>query len=102
MPRQIDTDEPKSNYRVIILRFLLLALFLSLCFKLTVGEYGFLNMLELRKQIAEAKTEELKLTAQVIDLELKRDRLVNDSLYIEKVARKNFQLRRPGETVIEF
>ena len=50
----------------------------------------------------ELKAEELKLTAQVVDLELKRDRLQTDSLYIEKVARKNFQLKRPGETVIEF
>ena len=44
----------------------------------------------------------MKLTAQVVDLEIKRDRLLSDSLYIEKIARKNFQLKRPGETVIEF
>ena len=97
-----ETEQPVSTYRVVILRFILLAFFLAIGFKLTVGEYGFLNMVELRKQITELKAEELKLTAQVVDLELKRDRLISDSLYIEKIARKNFQLKRPGETVIEF
>ncbi len=97
-----ETEQPSSTYRVVILRFILLAFFLAIGFKLTVGEYGFLNMIELRKQITELKAEELKLCAQVADLELKRDRLQTDSLYIEKVARKNFQLKRPGETVIEF
>lgn len=97
-----ETEKPTSKYRVLILRFILLAFFLTIGFKLTVGEYGFLNMIELRKQITELKSEELKLAAQVVDLELKRDRLLTDSLYIEKIARRNFQLKRPGETVIEF
>ncbi len=97
-----NTEDTKPGYRVKVLRFILLAIFLAVGFKLFVGEYGFLNMMELKKQITELKAEELKLSAQVADLELKRDRLLNDSLYIEKVARKNFQLKRPGETIIEF
>ncbi|GEM_PF-3253756 len=97
-----ETEQPTSGYRIVVLRFILLAIFLAIGFRLTVGEYGFLNMIELRKQITELKAEELKLTAEVVDLELKRDRLRSDPLYIEKVARKNFQLKRPGETVIEF
>ena len=97
-----ETDKIEPGYRVVVLRFLLLVLFLAIGFKLTVGEYGFLNMMELKKQITELKAEELKLCAQAVDLELKRDRLQSDSLYIEKLARKNFRLQRPGETIIEF
>lgn len=96
-------DEPtKPDYRVKILRFLLLALFLAIGFKLTVGQYGFLNMMDLHKQIQALKAEEIKYNAQLVDLELKKQRLMSDPLYIENLSRKNFQLRRPGETIIEY
>ena len=97
-----ETDKPKSDYRVKIIRFVLLAFFLALCFNLTVGQYGFINMFELKKQINALKSEELKYNVEMVDLEIKRDRLKTDSLYIEKLARKQYQLGRPGETVIEF
>ena len=96
-------NEPtKPDYRVKILRFLLLATFLAFAFKLTVGKYGFLNMMDLHKQIVELKAEEMQYNVKLVDLELKKSRLLRDSLYIEKLARKNYQLRRPGETVIEY
>jgi cell division protein FtsB len=92
----------KPDYRVKILRFILLALVLALGFNLTVSQYGFLNMFELKKQNAELKAEEIKYNTQLVDLEIKKNRLLNDTLYLEKLARTKLQLCRPGETATEY
>lgn len=95
-------ENPKPDYRVKIVRFILLAILLALGYNLTVSQYGFLNMIDLKKQTDALRAEEMNYNTQLIDLEIKRDRLQNDSLYIEKVARKQFQLGKPGEKTIEF
>ena len=82
--------------------FVLLAFILLLGFNLTMGQYGFLNMMELKAQITELDREEVRLNTDLVDLEYKQFRLKNDTLFIEKLARKNFQLSRPGEHVIEY
>ena len=82
--------------------FVLLAFILLLGFNLTMGQYGFLNMMELKAQITELDREEVRLNTDLVDLEYKRFRLKNDTLFIENLARKNFQLSRPGEHVIEY
>ena len=100
MPRHQEPAKP--DFRVKIVRFVLLAIFVGLGYNLTVGQYGFLNIFELRKQIKALQAEELQYTVQLVDLTIEKDRLLSDTLYIEKLARKQYQLGRPGETVIEF
>ncbi len=85
-----------------IVLFLLVAVLLALGYNLAMGKYGFVNMLEIDRQIAELKAKEVKLNAELVDLEVKRERLKNDTLYIEKLARERYQLRRLDETVIEY
>jgi cell division protein FtsB len=49
----------------------------------------------------ELKAEELAIAAQVVDLDTRKRLLETDTLFIEQVARSEFQLSRPGETVYE-
>ncbi len=98
MPIRENTKLKMIRARVIT--FLMLAVILLLSYHLTVGQYGFINMMELEDQIADLKAEELKLNTELVDLEVKRDRLKTDSLYIEKLARQNYHLSRPGEKVV--
>lgn len=100
MPRQEESRWPHIRGRIIM--FVLLAFILLLGFNLTMGQYGFLNMMELKAQITELDREEVRLNTDLVDLEYKQFRLKNDTLFIEKLARKNFQLSRPGEHVIEY
>ena len=100
MPRQEESRWPHIRGRIIM--FVLLAFILLLGFNLTMGQYGFLNMMELKAQITELDREEVRLNTDLVDLEYKRFCLKNDTLFIEKLARKNFQLSRPGEHVIEY
>lgn len=100
MPRQEDNRWPRIRSRIIT--FFLLSLILLLSYHLTMGQYGFLNMMELQAQITDLDREEVRLNTDLVDLEYKRFRLQYDTLYIEKLARKNLQLSRPGEKVIEY
>ncbi len=85
-----------------IILFVLVAILLALGYNLAMGKYGFVNMLEIKQQISQLKKQEVKLNAELVDLEIKRDRLKNDTLFIEKLARERYQLRRQDETVIEY
>jgi cell division protein FtsB len=100
MPRQEDNRWPRIRGRIIV--FFMLALILLLSYNLTMGQYGFLNMMQLQAQISELDREEVRLNTDLVDLEYKRFRLKSDTLFIEKLARKNCQLSRPGEHVIEY
>ncbi len=98
----IKEDHRWRRLRARIVVFVMLAIMLLLSYNLTVGQYGFINMMELQAQINELQAEELKLNTELVDLEIKRNRLQSDTLFIEKYARKNYQLSRPGERVIEY
>ncbi len=98
----IKEDHRWRRLRAKIIVFVMLAVMLLLSYNLTVGQYGFINMMELQAQINQLKREELKLNAELVDLEITRNRLQSDTLLIEKFARKNFHLSRPGERVIEY
>ncbi len=100
MPRQEDNRWPRIRGRIIV--FFMLALILLLSYNLTMGQYGFLNMMQLKAQISELDREEVRLNTDLVDLEYRRYRLQNDTLLIEKLARQNCQLSRPGERVIEY
>ena len=100
MQRQDDSRWPRVRGRIIV--FFLLTLILLLSYNLTMGQYGFLNMMELRAQIRELDREEVRLNTELVDLEFKKFRLEYDTLFIEKLARKNYQLSRPGERVLEY
>ncbi len=98
----IDRLKAVPNLRLRAIRFFVLVLFLAIGYSLTAGSYGFLSIVETRQQIAKLDYEEKAYRAKLIDLKLTRERLLNDSLYLESLARKQFHLGRPGETIIEF
>jgi len=100
MPRKQENRWPRVRGKIVL--FFLVAIFLALGYNLAMGKYGFVNMLQIEQQIANLKTQEVKLNAELVDLEVKRERLKSDTLYIEKLARERYQLRRQDETVIEY
>jgi cell division protein FtsB len=102
MPRNKKTESRWLRARGRIVLFVLVAILLALGYNLAMGKYGFVNLLEIEQQITELEAREVKLNAEMVDLEVKRERLVNDTLYIEKLARERYQLRRLDETVIEY
>lgn len=84
------------------LRFLALVFVLAIGYSLTAGNYGFLSIMETREQIVRLEYDEKMYRARLVDLELTRDRLTSDSLYLESLARKKYRMGRQNETIIEF
>jgi len=101
MARRKQEDRwPRVRGKIVL--FVLVAVLLALGYNLAMGKYGFVNMQQLEDQISDLKSKELRLNAELVDLEVKRERLKTDTLYIEKLARERYQLRRLDETVIEY
>jgi cell division protein FtsB len=68
---------------------------------LVSGDLGIIKLFTMHKLNDELKAEELAIAAQVVDLDTRKRLLESDTLFIEQVARTEFQMSRPGETVYE-
>lgn len=64
------------------------------------GEFGFLNLLRMERYRSQLEKERLELTAEIVDLESRHERLMSDSLLIQKLAREKYGLAKEGEVII--
>lgn len=85
--------EVRRRFRFRWFRILLVGLF-AYCIYLTIGQHNQLALIEREKESTKARLEEAnKQKAALID---ERARL-NDKKYIEKLAREDLGLVKPGE-----
>ncbi len=73
----------------------------SFSYFLVSGDLGIIKLFSMHKLNDELKAEELAISAQVVDLDTRKRLLESDTLFIEQVARTEFQMSRPGEVVYE-
>jgi cell division protein FtsB len=91
------TASPHRQYLIRI------ALFLTAVFVLYSflgGEFGFLNLLRMERYRSRLQEERKQLTAEIVDLETRYNRLASDSLLVQRVAREKYGLAREGEVII--
>jgi cell division protein FtsB len=88
--------------RIRLQRFRRLALWVAGIFSvyaLVGGPYGFIRYVTLKNRHVGLSQEKRRLTGEILDLEREINRLKEDSLYIEKVARERHGFARPNERV---
>ncbi len=100
--RQPIKTQTASGWRKRLAIFLLLMLASATVFSLAMGDYGLLAIIETRQEIARLKQAQKEYNAKLVDLEYTRNRLLADSLYLEKIARQNYRMGRADEMIIEF
>jgi cell division protein FtsB len=83
-------------------RLLLLLAFLLVCYIYLAGDYGLLNIWSQHGQIEKMEQEIHRLRAEQLDLKQQCVKLENDSTYIEKEAREELGMVKPGEKVYQF
>ena len=66
---------------------------------LLFNDLGLVRMFELRlkRNVIKAEIEQIKL--EISEKEEEKNRLENDPEYIEKIARENYRMVKPGEKV---
>lgn len=94
--------EKASAWRGRAGKFLFLVLVLAIGYSLFAGQYGLLAIMDAKSQLTSLDEQEKTLTAKLVDLEIKIDRLNNDPLLLEKMARERYRLARPNEVIVEF
>jgi len=92
------TAQKKKTIR----KFLLLLVIVFLVYSFFSGPYGFLRLFSLFKEKKELMLEAKKLEAQITDMEERKEKLTNDSLYLEKEAREKLGMARKDEKVYKF
>jgi cell division protein FtsB len=73
-----------------------------LAFTLLAGERGLVRLVGLERNRAALKAEIAKLESRRAELELRLAQLASDPATIERLAREELDLARPGETVYKF
>jgi cell division protein FtsB len=66
------------------------------------GEFGFLRILQLKKEGGRLEAQIIDATIRKRILEERKDRLENDPFTIEKIAREECGLYKPGEKIFLF
>jgi cell division protein FtsB len=75
---------------------------LSLCILTAVGERGVLHLWRLKGEKAKLDEENYRLQRENEALRQRISKLRNDNSYLEKVAREELNLVRPGEIIYRF
>jgi cell division protein FtsB len=83
-------------------RWALLALFLLMAYQVMTGPRGLLKVADLRAQKKQILWEIDSLEARREELLAEQKRLLTDTVYLEKLARKELGMARPGEKVYRF
>ncbi len=65
------------------------------------GDLGLVRLFSLHHYHDQLRAEELALISQVVDLDTRHRLLESDTLFIEKIARTEYKMSRPGEIVYE-
>lgn len=92
------TARRKRRARAVVLA----AAFSAGCLVAVVGERGYLDGRRARRELAEMQRQVAEQEAVVADLRLQVERLRRDPLVIERIAREQIGLVRPGEVVVLF
>jgi cell division protein FtsB len=77
-------------------------LILSFCVFTAAGERGALHLWRLRTEKAKLDEENYRLQKDNEDLRQRISKLRNDNFYLEKIAREELNLVRPGEIIYRF
>ncbi len=89
-----------SPYRQHLIRIGVFLATVVILYSFLGGEFGFLNLLRMERYRSGLHKEKRELTAELVDLEIRHNRLTSDSLYIQRLARERYGLARDGEVLI--
>ena len=80
-------------------RILLLLAFAFVAYRFFAGPYGFVQIHKLWKEKGNLEKESKELQAELIDMEIEKQRLTDDEFYLEKQARERLGMVKEGEKV---
>ena len=80
-------------------RWLKLGIIAVVFYMFVSGNMGAWNLVSLWRTESALEHREAKLTAEIFALETRQHMLENDTTYIEKIARTEYNLSRPGEII---
>lgn len=92
----------KPGKRFPWIRWLLLAVAVFLLYQVMAGPRGLLKLKDLQTQKSELLRQIDSLETRKRDLLEEKQRLLTDTAYLEKLARKELGMARPGEKVYRF
>jgi cell division protein FtsB len=86
-----------KNRKIKVVLFLLVLTFLV--YRFCAGPYGFFQIHSLKQEKKNLSHESCMLKAEIVDMEIEKNRLQNDPFYLEKQARERLGLIKEGEKV---
>jgi len=94
--------EKGKNKKKTIKRILFLLIAAFVAYSFFSGPYGFLTIFSLLKEKKALEIESKKLSAELMDLENKKEKLKSDTLFLEKQARERLGMAKENERIYKF
>ena len=82
-------------------RMMVLGVAAVMVYLLVLSQLGLCRSWTLRELRNDLRAQKLELSAEVVELDVRRRLLESDTLYIENIARTEYQLSRPDEIIYE-
>lgn len=89
-----------SRFRRVAVKYSLIAFVGFAVYSFLAGPYGFFRISRLENRRQELMIENRELLVALIDSDMRRQRLQSDPHYQEYIARTQYLMARPGETLI--
>ena len=96
------TPRPATGKRRPWIRWGLIVLMLFVLYQVLAGPRGLLKLADLRSQKNDIRFQIDSLEGRKRELLREKDRLLTDTTYLEKLARKELGMAKPGERVYRF
>jgi cell division protein FtsB len=84
-----------------IKRILLVLIFGFLAYRFVTGPYGFIEIHSLWQEKNDLEAQSIMLDAEMVDMEIEKQRLTDDDFYLEKQARERLRMIKEGEKLYQ-
>jgi len=75
--------------------------FAFLAYRFITGPYGFIEIHSLWQEKKELENQSRMLDAEIVDMEIEKQRLTDDDFYLEKQARERLRMIKEGEKLYQ-
>lgn len=100
--RQRPSQKASAQEKIRARKIIIFIVFLSLLWLFFAPGLGIVSYMKKKTELKRAQSQAIQLQKANVKLQKEIDKLLNDPVYLEKIAREKYNLLKPNEKVYDF
>jgi len=96
------SQKASSQEQARVKKLVVLVVFLALLWLFFAPGLGIVSYIKKKSELTQVKKQAIQLQKANAGLQVEIDKLLNDQVYLEKLAREKYNLLKPNEKVYDF